>query len=112
MFYYILDQITILANTDSKLQAVPDYLMNHYRNVVFGRADFASLVSNTPLAEIWREGVIMSKGHILNNISDIIRAILLWRFGGTYFDSDVISVKPIPKEHKASYLIDMYKRVN
>ena len=30
----------------------------------------------------------------------LLRIIVLWRFGGTYLDSDIISVKPVLSEHQ------------
>ena len=92
-----------MTNTDSKLRSVPDYLVKHYQNIIMARADFTNLVSNTLLAKIWQES--SHTKYFLNNISDIIRVILLWRYGGTYFDNDVISLKPVPQEHKASDLL-------
>ena len=100
MFYYFLDQIIVLTNTDSRLQSLPDYLVKHYKNLVLARADFANLVSDTPLAKIFQES--SHTKYFLNNISDIIRVILLWRFGGTYLDSDIISLKPLSEEYQAS----------
>ena len=85
-----------MTNTDSKLRSVPDYLVKHYQNIILARADFTNLVSNTSLAKIWQES--SHTKYFLNNISDIIRVVLLWQFGGTYLDSDVISLKPVPDQ--------------
>lgn len=98
MFYDSFDQIIILTSIDSRLQSLPGYL-RHYQNIVLARADFANLVNNTPIAKIFQKS--SHTKYFLNNISDIIRVILLWHFGGTYLDNDVISLKPVPDE--ASY---------
>ena len=73
MFYYFLDQIIVLTNTDSRLQSLPDYLVKHYKNLVLARADFANLVSNTPLSKIFQES--LHTKYFLNNISDIKLAL-------------------------------------
>ena len=86
----------ILTNIDSRLQSLPDYLVGQYKNIVLSRADFANLVNNTPLTKIFQKS--SHTKHFLNNISDIIRVVLLWQFGGTYLDSDVISLKPVPDQ--------------
>ena len=86
----------ILINIDSRLQSLPNYLVGHYKNIVLTRADFANLVNNTPLAKIFQKS--SHTKYFLNNISDIIRVVLLWQFGGTYLDSDVISLKPVPDQ--------------
>ena len=72
------------------------------KNVILVRVDYAEMVENTPLAEIWSKGAITTIGFYLNNISDALRVIVLWRFGGTYLDSDIISVKPVPHEHQGN----------
>ena len=82
------------------MESIPEYFNGHLKNVIFARIDYAELVANTPLAEIWSKGVITTIGYYLNNISDAVRVIVLWRFGGTYLDSDIISVKPLPSQHQ------------
>ena len=50
----------------------------------------------------------MKVGYFLNNVSNVLRIVLLLllRFGGLYFDSDVISTKPVPDTVQVSgYLI-------
>ena len=95
-FCHSNDQIIILTSVDSRLQSVPDYLVRHYKNIVLARTDFANLVNNTPLAEIFQKS--SHTKYFLHNFSDIIRVVLLWQFGGTYFDSDVISQEPVPDQ--------------
>ena len=96
MFCQSNDQIIILTSVDSRLQSVPDYLVRHYKNIVLARTDFANLVNNTPLAEIFQKS--SHTEYFLHNFSDIIRVVLLWQFGGTYLDSDVISQEPVPDQ--------------
>ena len=33
----------------------------------------------------------------VNNISNVLRVALLWRFGGTYLDTDMMVLRPFPK---------------
>ena len=80
------------------MEKVPDYFEENFKNIIFARVDFAKLVANTPMAKIWSKGIITTKGYYLNNISDVLRVIVLWRYGGTYLDSDTISVKPVPSD--------------
>ena len=35
---------------------------------------------------------------IHSDISDAVRFVLLWKFGGLYSDTDIINMAPIPKE--------------
>ena len=98
MFCHSNDQVMIMTSIDSRLQSVPDYLVRHYKNIVFARIDFANLVNNTPLADILRKSSQSHLKYLSHIISDIIRVVLLWQFGGTYLDSDVISQEPVPDQ--------------
>ena len=98
MFCHSTDQIMIMTSIDSRLQSLPDYLVRHYQNIVLVRIDFANLVNNTPLADIFQKSSQSHIKYLLHNISDIIRVVLLWQFGGTYLDSDVISQEPVPDQ--------------
>ena len=91
-----------MTSIDSSLQSLPAYLIRHYKNIVLARADFANLVNNTPIAKIFQKS--SHTKYFLNNISDIIRVILLWHFGGTYLDNDVISLKPVPDQASHFYI--------
>ena len=98
MFCHSNDQVMIMTSIDSRLQSVPDYLVRHYKNIVFARIDFANLVNNTPLADIFHKSSQLHTKSLSHIISDIIRVVLLWQFGGTYLDSDVISQEPVPDQ--------------
>ena len=87
------------------MESAPEYFDERFKNVIFARVVFAEFVKNTPLAEIWYKGGITTTAFYLNNISDVLRVIVLWRFGGTYLDSDIISVKPVPSEHQGNELV-------
>ena len=98
-------QIFILINKDSRLERIPNFFGGRLKNVIIVRVDYAELVANTPLAETWSKGAITTIGFYLNNISDALRVVVLWRFGGTYLDSDIISVKSVPREHQGNELM-------
>lgn len=62
----------------------------HFR--FFNTVEFAE---ETPL-ELWfREGAILKSEHIIEHVSDILRILALWKYGGTYFDLDVVDQKPV-----------------
>ena len=60
------------------------------------QVDFRKLVANTSASKLWGTGAVTKTGHYLNNISNVLRIVLLLNFGGIYLDSDVISVRPLP----------------
>jgi lactosylceramide 4-alpha-galactosyltransferase len=55
-----------------------------------------SFVEGTPLERLWKNDVILSSRHLVSHLSDVLRFLILRRFGGTYLDSDVIVLKPLP----------------
>jgi hypothetical protein len=55
-----------------------------------------SFVEGTPLERLWKNDVILSSQHLVSHLSDVLRFLILRRFGGTYLDSDVIVLKPLP----------------
>ena len=83
------------------LANAPDYLNLEY-NLVLTRVDFGRLVAGTPAAALWSSGAVSRVGYFLNNVSNLLRIVLLIRFGGIYFDSDVISLKPLPEADQVS----------
>ena len=88
-------------STKSMLVNVPGFF-GEYKNVVFAKVDFGRFVANTSAAKVWSTGAITKVGYFLNNISNVLRIVLLLRFGGVYFDSDVISAKPVPDNEQVS----------
>lgn len=54
-------------------------------------SDFAK---NSPLEAWFEKGTILSSKHIIEHESDILRILALWKYGGTYFDLDVVVKKP------------------
>ena len=62
-----------MISIQSRLENVPDYFEDRFKNVIFARVDFAKLVTKTPLAEIWSKDAITTTGYYLNNISDALR---------------------------------------
>jgi len=61
--------------------------------------DFAYLLNGTP-AEAWlgavqRGGVSLGSVPLRQNLSNLLRLALLYRYGGIYLDADVVVVRPL-----------------
>ena len=95
----LLLQILVLISASSLLNNVPPYLKEQYKNLFFVRVNMTSLVDGTPASKLWSTKAI-TDGYYLNNISNVLRIVILLRFGGIYFDSDVISVKSVPTNYE------------
>ena len=96
-FHYY--QIIVLISATSMLKYVPAYFEEHYKNVIFARVNITGLLSNTPGSKIWSPRTMID-GHDDKGIGDVLRIVLLFRFGGIFFNSDVISVRPVPNKHQ------------
>ena len=68
-----------------------------FPNVALARVNFTDLVAGTAASKLWTNGTITKTGYFLENMSDVLRNIVLLRFGGVYLDTDVISVKQVPR---------------
>ena len=95
----LLLQILVLISASSLLNNVPPYFKEQYKNLFFVRVNMTNLVEGTPASKLWSTKAI-TDGYYLNNISNVLRIVILLRFGGIYFDSDVISVKPVPTNYE------------
>lgn len=69
------------------------YLL-HYKNVKISRVFVDEYVENTPLEQWYDDGEILESSQWpRSHMSDILRYLTLWRFGGIYLDLDVVVVK-------------------
>ena len=78
---------------------MPDFI-SRYKNIIFAKVNFSQLVKNTSLSDskLWDSGAITRSGFYHNNISNVLRILLLLKFGGVYLDSDVISIQQLPRD--------------
>ncbi|KAL9915949.1 lactosylceramide 4-alpha-galactosyltransferase-like [Glossina fuscipes fuscipes] len=71
----------------------------HYKNVHFRNVHLWSYTLNTPgYAWLKKDEVFMSSyvhRYFVSHISDFLRFMTLWRFGGTYLDTDTITLKSL-----------------
>ena len=90
-------QVFVLISIDSNLATVPEYI-SYYKNIIFAKVNFSQLVKNTSPSKLWESGAITRSGFYHNNISNVLRILLLLKFGGVYLDSDVISIQQLPRD--------------
>ncbi|XP_078059128.1 alpha-1,4-N-acetylglucosaminyltransferase-like [Mustelus asterias] len=79
---------------------LPNYtgipLLSATSNVVLLPLHLTGLFENTPLYE-WHQKVNPDlETYWIHVLADGCRLALLWKYGGTYLDTDVISMKPLP----------------
>ncbi|XP_069685774.1 lactosylceramide 4-alpha-galactosyltransferase-like [Periplaneta americana] len=64
-----------------------------YRNVRFWNFDMKHLVSGTPLEKWDYESAFRNPSWSQDHSSDVIRFLLLWKYGGTCLDLDIVVIK-------------------
>ena len=55
-----------------------------------------SFIDSTLVDRIWKNGAVVSSDFVVSHLSDVLRFLVLRRFGGIYVDSDVVFLKPLP----------------
>lgn len=64
-----------------------------YKNVRFKYLNMQQFSKNTPLEAFLKNGTLEASNFRVAHTSDVLRHLTLWKFGGTYFDLDVIVFK-------------------
>ena len=87
----------LLTNPVQDLKGSLLKLMKIYPNIVAQFVDLDTLVLSSPLAQLWQSGQVHASPHPVSHLSDLLRYLLLHRWGGVYLDTDVILLQELPK---------------
>ncbi|KAG8445548.1 hypothetical protein GDO86_010353 [Hymenochirus boettgeri] len=71
-------------------------ILSFYDNVYIFPLRMEEIYNNTPLLPWYKKVNPDKEIHWIHVSSDGIRLALLWKFGGIYMDTDIISIRPIP----------------
>uniref|UniRef100_A0A8C8VMS1 Alpha-1,4-N-acetylglucosaminyltransferase n=1 Tax=Pelusios castaneus TaxID=367368 RepID=A0A8C8VMS1_9SAUR len=71
-------------------------LLSAMKNVFIFPLEMETLFQETPLFEWYHQVNITQERHWVHISSDASRLALIWKYGGIYMDTDVISIRPIP----------------
>ncbi|XP_069474142.1 alpha-1,4-N-acetylglucosaminyltransferase-like [Ambystoma mexicanum] len=88
-----LDHNTCLP-LNSEYRAI--FLLASMKNVNILPLRFEELFRDTPLEDWYLKANPLMQFYWTHHVSDACREALLWKYGGIYMDTDVISIKPIP----------------
>ena len=97
-------QVYVILSSGSKLKSIQKLFKNEINNVHFVKVNIDSLVVGTPVEDLWKSGQIQSTKYKLNNISNLLRLVLMYNFGGMYLDSDVLFLKTLPVENNSNFI--------
>ncbi|XP_073481605.1 alpha-1,4-N-acetylglucosaminyltransferase-like [Aquarana catesbeiana] len=89
----------IMTEEDENITRERFPALSSFQNIYFFPLRLNKLFNNTPLMD-WFEEVNPKKERYWTHVSsDACRFALMWKYGGIYMDSDVISIRPIPYDH-------------
>lgn len=74
--------------SDSSRQIIRQLLS--YKNIIIRRLYINDYVRHTPLEEWYASGILKTSYWPRSHMSDILRYLTLWKFGGIYMDLDVV----------------------
>ena len=75
-----------------------DKLIENYPNIHIKYININTFLEETVLHRLWQEDKVQTSDFVISHLSDVLRYALIFKFGGTYVDTDVIFLKPLPKE--------------
>ncbi|XP_067897852.1 lactosylceramide 4-alpha-galactosyltransferase-like isoform X2 [Heterodontus francisci] len=90
--YYFMKGFN-MESSEHQYQALT--LLSSIKNVVILPLNLEELFSNTDLAEWYKKANPDDEMYWIHVLSDACRIALLWKYGGIYLDTDVISLKPL-----------------
>ncbi|XP_054273513.1 lactosylceramide 4-alpha-galactosyltransferase-like [Macrosteles quadrilineatus] len=66
-------------------------------NIHVVRLNTTEIFAGSPLEDLHRKKLLETSDYPVEHTSDLVRLTLLWRFGGTYCDLDVITIRSLNK---------------
>ncbi|XP_064020818.1 alpha-1,4-N-acetylglucosaminyltransferase [Pogoniulus pusillus] len=73
-------------------------LLSSIKNVFIFPLQMETIFQETPLLSWYNQVVPEQEKNWVHVSSDASRLALIWKYGGIYMDTDVISIRPIPEE--------------
>lgn len=92
------DVFVLFSNEVKFLNATPTKLIDallSYHNVHLNYFNIFKYAENSPLEKWMQEGKLFNSSHVVTHTSDVLRMLTLWKYTGTYLDTDVIIKKRI-----------------
>lgn len=85
--------IGFLNDTSSTEYKMLDAVLSTYTNIKFLRLNITNYGNGTPLSDWMRDGKMFDSDYINSHLSDVLRYLTLYKYGGTYLDLDVVVLK-------------------
>lgn len=94
IFVLLVDTDDLDANNGLE-QILTSTVLSHYSNIYFICTTLDEVARDTIAYNWLKTGKIMDTWFVVNNIADVIRLLVLFKYGGTYMDTDIISMQNI-----------------
>ena len=91
--FWIKERDTEVHADDSTNQ-----LIDNYPNIHAKYINIETFLEETVLHRLWKDDRVQTSDYAISHLSDVLRYALIFKFGGTYVDTDVIFLKPLPEE--------------
>ncbi|XP_013100115.1 lactosylceramide 4-alpha-galactosyltransferase [Stomoxys calcitrans] len=75
-------------SNDPIVDAILSYDNVHLRNL-----NLWTYSAGTPAYDLLKDGSLFKSSYVLSHISDFLRYLTLWRWGGTYLDMDIVMLR-------------------
>ncbi|OCT81142.1 alpha-1,4-N-acetylglucosaminyltransferase [Xenopus laevis] len=96
---FFMKGLTDITSEEDEKRAKEKFPSLSFENVYIFPLRMEELFKDTPLLK-WYQKVDPKKERFwIHNLSDGCRMAMIWRYGGLYFDADVISMRPIPEKN-------------
>ncbi|XP_077147407.1 alpha-1,4-N-acetylglucosaminyltransferase-like [Ranitomeya variabilis] len=89
----------IVTDDDEKKARKHYPTLSIYKNIYFLPLRLEKLFANTPLLPWYKKVNPHREVYWTHVKSDACRFALMWKYGGIYMDTDVISIRPIPEDN-------------
>ncbi|XP_030556653.1 lactosylceramide 4-alpha-galactosyltransferase-like [Drosophila novamexicana] len=81
-----------LSNSSQRQQPIIDAILS-YKNVQLRQLNLWRYAAGTPIEEWLKDGRLFRSSYLFSHISDFLRFLTLYRYGGIYLDMDVVMLR-------------------
>ena len=77
----------------AEMQSATLAALRSYKNIHFLNVNLETFVNGTPAEDFYRNGQIFGSNFFIEHMSDFLRLMVLYKYGGIYLDTDAIVQK-------------------
>ncbi|KAL7741841.1 hypothetical protein ACLKA6_012060 [Drosophila palustris] len=93
-YHHVGNNTNSSGGSSQRQQPLIDALLS-YKNVQFRQLNLWRYATGTPIEEWLNDGKLFRSSYLFSHISDFLRFLTLYRYGGVYLDMDVVMLRSI-----------------